>query len=705
MPPLPPIPETFKPNVGPKRIGRFFDRSRHKAEPSNTAANVKTVKKSDNSSLLKLSRGKRKAHLKSQISDPALCHAGSLPLPMLFDKKTDEDRRMSDSSIHSPVAIDFAPDHPAASKHEFGVAKPRLSPMEYARMYLVNKAQNEHQNRDPELPPPEKKWFWTPGWEKFLIIPRIPSVIKRDQRTYSLTDVEVDDGNSLTHTSLSSSPVACPRLSLHIGETGCLMPLAAKTAVVAATNNLDTIVSQNRDTTFSRQKSGRLPYTSDEMRSSPVSQPERSLTPLSELSQQTAFPTAHISNSPDTSSSSKRSTLNRQDSLPILLPRTYQPPVREYQNKVTSPGQSPNMPQFTTPRFMKVDASSPSPLPSSRLFSTREKQPLYVDDLTPDRIKSMAASIIGGTNINLAAQPNPALSPGILFGLPPSPHELVERSVRTSSLNWKQYTGSRRHSFGAEIKEHLHSRTPSSNSSTYYTRDALISPALYRQYLENDPFTDPRPNVSPSDQERLPPQQPRPDSPTLGHKHDEQDLLVERGSRVHEEQSFDLLKSYVRSKRRRLNQTNHDASSSSSGAGEAEGRDSTADCPGKNWPSSVFALNKAKSHEAFTLLPRLLPTYRQDKSPHSPPRLNSRSLSHPSRKLVKRRSISDKSTALALQTFDTASRLASAINEHDSSPAFTPSTILADCLEHRLETNKPSKISSFFSRRARKHIA
>lgn len=58
----------------------------------------------------------------------------------------------------------------------YTIAPPRLSPMEYMRRYLLNQAKKTVDNSTECLSKPAYEWFWTPNWEEFLIIPRIPQI-------------------------------------------------------------------------------------------------------------------------------------------------------------------------------------------------------------------------------------------------------------------------------------------------------------------------------------------------------------------------------------------------------------------------------------------------------------------------------------------------------------------------------------------------
>ncbi|KID75657.1 uncharacterized protein G6M90_00g047160 [Metarhizium brunneum] len=420
--------------------------------------------------------------------------------------------------------------------------------------------------------------------------------------------------------------------------------------------------------------------------------------------ERTTFHNAHVSLSQDANSPLNESTELTQGSLPILLPRTYQPPAPRFQNKAISPGQPPDTPD---PRFrlcVKIPCSDTNLSPISRLVSTSGAQhPRMEDGLRPGGIQSMCASIIGDATMeDISLRPNEAPSPGILFGPRRSPQGLADRrGLRTSSLDWKRYSSPQHHSFDARTNTPTHSRTVSSGSSTRYARDSLMSPVLYARYLENDPFTQGRHHSSSTSQEKLTLPTPIPDSPTLGHEHEESDLFADTSrDEIHEEQSFDLLKTYMRSRRNRTKHSN-DGTAPPTSANQSATKTLGSKHRGVHWYSSSFALNKVKSHEAFTLLPQPSPASNQRIHSSRPPDISTLPLNYPFRKPAKTCGISDKSTALALQIFDTTSRLASVANKRDSILSITPRPNQSCDAQKQSCVPKPSRLGSLFSRHIR----
>ncbi|PTD09047.1 hypothetical protein FCULG_00010769 [Fusarium culmorum] len=96
--------------------------------------------------------------------------------------------------------------------------------MEYARMYLLEKSAASRENRECELPRPDMQWHWTPGYKKFLIIPRIPETIQRDlvpADANSVLNTDVDEfnrGYKVPEPTEEKDLFGHMRLSLHLGE-------------------------------------------------------------------------------------------------------------------------------------------------------------------------------------------------------------------------------------------------------------------------------------------------------------------------------------------------------------------------------------------------------------------------------------------------------------------------------------------------------
>ncbi|KAM0345389.1 hypothetical protein ACHAPU_006552, partial [Fusarium lateritium] len=113
--------------------------------------------------------------------------------------------------------------------------EPRLSPMEYCRMYLVEKALSERENRQCELPKPDQKWYWTRYYKKFLIVPQIPQNIRRGfaPTTFSLAG---SDGDSVSTLTPEVDYTDLERLSLHLDHEAALLPSFTDTPLLNVTD-------------------------------------------------------------------------------------------------------------------------------------------------------------------------------------------------------------------------------------------------------------------------------------------------------------------------------------------------------------------------------------------------------------------------------------------------------------------------------------
>lgn len=112
---------------------------------------------------------------------------------------------------------------------KYDICEPRLSTMEYTRLYLVEEANAKKEKRLCELPPPKKVWLWGPRWEEFLVLPKIPSTIRRrfslnldDEKKKFMAFAPLDgdydsDADSVeTVKGTGSVPAKPPRLSLNL---------------------------------------------------------------------------------------------------------------------------------------------------------------------------------------------------------------------------------------------------------------------------------------------------------------------------------------------------------------------------------------------------------------------------------------------------------------------------------------------------------
>ncbi|KAL6412721.1 hypothetical protein AUP68_03926 [Ilyonectria robusta] len=245
VPPVPQIPEYFRANLTPKVLEKLVKRMRSRPDLAETPfpedlSSDQPQKKTSAPGTLKLGIRKRRPSTKLQISSPEpISETSSWSL-----------RSNRHSNIASTITNGSHNSRPAASRSQssqdavqpilqrdgpklkYELAKPRLSPMEYARLYLVEKALSDRENRPCELPKPTAARYWTPRWEKFLIIPRIPDVIRRDLTPRGATDGGCgSDSADLGQTDSDNESVVTlkpgtdyPRLSLHLGDLPTLSP-------------------------------------------------------------------------------------------------------------------------------------------------------------------------------------------------------------------------------------------------------------------------------------------------------------------------------------------------------------------------------------------------------------------------------------------------------------------------------------------------
>ncbi|KAG6141658.1 hypothetical protein E4U12_004517 [Claviceps purpurea] len=706
--PLPPIPEVYKSTMTPKLFGKLLERMRKESESSivsNAAAaaafTVSSVASTRDRNASKQNsearphaakssqqRNKRKgSSLKSQISDPTLNRVGSFPLGLSLHQGPPGPAFEDSPSMESmPSPVGTFPDSATGSCHDqsrrldtsfqFTLAPPRLSPMEYVRIYMLHQADAQRSGQKCLLPAPQKQWFWTPKWEEFLIIPRIPPAIKRgglpeyksprEDWTFSVQSPRCFE--------LTASPfghvrpiTGCPRLSLHLGGLITLMPSVMNLTSLGMSRAVDSYELGSISRTTSRRPS----MSSDSRRTS--------LTTLAENEAWTPSPwedfvPGFFANA-DTHSArqlSRASLAVRRE-----LSAHSDPRARDTLSHTCSDDLSPPINGSIPPAFKAFIDSSESLHPLPLFFGNRSAQntnhivsstvqckPLKVEDgLTPGRIQSVVASLMdeGDDGTDSDASPSTLAcehSPGILLTSSQSGSGtgndimIDQRScpIETTPATRKSQ-GTRRHSLDPHTPIHSHTRHASLESVLDQTAHSLISPSISSSScFFDDPFFDPRNDLPPwsiSPQQPHPqtPHTPIPDSPTLG----QGEVNVSNDSNRHTgDTSADRASPPLQSHQPRTSdRTGHTA---------------------RHGYSSSFALNRAKSHEAFTLLPRLSSSRNYDTrrgaveedSRQIPPRLG-RSAEAPIRG---GRTVSDRTTALALRDHDTASRLTSAVVSH-----------------------------------------
>lgn len=201
------------------------------------------------------SRKRRNQKLKSQISNPTLAKPIMFPLidpsTVTTDISTNHGKYSGSEQIAALAWLhNFQSPSTNQSKYKFHVAKPRLSPLEYTRLFLLSYAEAERSGVPCELPRPAKVWCWTPGWEKFLIIPKVPVNIKDRQSSTSQQAREVDSvskENTRSSEKFGSKSTDCPRLSLHLGAFTGLLPSVTDLSSLNSVSTSMNVESQEPD--------------------------------------------------------------------------------------------------------------------------------------------------------------------------------------------------------------------------------------------------------------------------------------------------------------------------------------------------------------------------------------------------------------------------------------------------------------------------
>ncbi|KAG5939325.1 hypothetical protein E4U53_007841, partial [Claviceps sorghi] len=690
LPPLPLIPEAFKSATTPKLLGKLLERIRKEPEfliTTNAAVastrDVDACKRSSGSSTSAAARSshrrKRKvSSLKSQISDPTLNHAGSLPLGFSFHQRPGArfEESPSRESILPPVLVT---DWAAAPRYQdpgqgcldtsfaFTLAPPRLSPMEYVRMYMLHQVETQRNNHKCLLPAPHKQFFWTPKWEQFLIVPRIPRIIKRcDSPEDSRCGEWSDSSVRRPRLSDSAAPLnppqpmtGCPRLSLHLGGLTTLMPSVMNLNSLGMGGAVD---SHDSGSSVPSQRSRRHSMSSDGKRTSLMTLAENETWTPSSWDDVPSFFARSKRQSALLHGLSDKSQTGQHGFSTCSGRRVDQTLSATRSNSSSIDGSA------SRALLHQLESLQPLPLFSRNhtshhnthmVSSTVGSKSLMVDGLTPERIRSIAASPTDGGDTGSASSRSTLAcghSPGILFtscrgsGVGDDPGQrqraVVTDLTRRSQPCSPRLSDSRCDSVQVHRPVSSHTRHGSLETVLGQASQCLISPSISSSSLFEEPLLESHHDLaSLSSSQQHHPQTPRtpvPDSPTLG----QEKIIVasepvrRTGNACIDEAPPPLPSHLARTFDRRE-------------ATALQGYVS----------SSSFALNRAKSHEAFTLLPRL-PEPRNSKTRIA---REQDQVSHPARGVenkVRARAVSDRATALALRDHDTASRLASAVVSH-----------------------------------------
>ncbi|KAL7910685.1 hypothetical protein GGI35DRAFT_478105 [Trichoderma velutinum] len=238
VPPTPDIPESMKATITRTSL-RLLQRMRSQPEMQQfpQIASILASKKARSSTkLAKPSTRPKAAH--GQIRDSFYLRTSSFPEASIRSSQHSlyTQRAPSTQSVDRAGAMGrqdgtAAQEQASLSKPEirYSMCQPRLSNMEYTRLYLVEEANAKKEKRACELPPPRKVWLWGPRWEEFLVLPKLPASIRRrfslnsgDEEKKPLNLEPLGQGHDSDADSVetvkgkSSVPAKPPRLSLNL---------------------------------------------------------------------------------------------------------------------------------------------------------------------------------------------------------------------------------------------------------------------------------------------------------------------------------------------------------------------------------------------------------------------------------------------------------------------------------------------------------
>lgn len=289
MPPLPSIPEALHPNLTSSNFGKIVRRIRSRS--SLATRNISTIDTAAQSApdAAELTKTPRKLKIsfrrgtKSIISSPELQPDHDTPLHF---ELANTDLPFSTSAQNAPtsrrqsIVGPYETGYPGVNKLEKGpvqwkVAPPRLSPMEFARSHLIQAALERRLNKTPSSRL-TKLWFWTPGWETFLVLPskqmpsnKTPAQGVWHENTPSLgfkiktTEVTLTEPQDTLQVETDRrSFLSCPRLSLNLGSFAMQFPSMLNLMTLDGIHTLISLSSSTKsgsppDTGENRRPSGR----------------------------------------------------------------------------------------------------------------------------------------------------------------------------------------------------------------------------------------------------------------------------------------------------------------------------------------------------------------------------------------------------------------------------------------------------------------
>ncbi|KAH6605779.1 hypothetical protein Trco_004932 [Trichoderma cornu-damae] len=247
VPPTPDIPESMRSTI--TRTGlKFLQRMRSQPEIQSDASSSSKVPQIATASAGNKARSSTKLvkqpvrHRASQgqVRDSFYLRTSSLPEASirnsqqgLHGQRSSYAQSSENASTMGRQELNSAQGEGSSSLRKpevtYSMCQPRLSAMEYTRLYLVEEANAKKEKRLCELPPPKKVWLWGPRWEEFLVLPKIPSTIKRrfslnlsDEERKSMALEPLGGGHDSDADSIetvkgtTSVPAKPPRLSLNL---------------------------------------------------------------------------------------------------------------------------------------------------------------------------------------------------------------------------------------------------------------------------------------------------------------------------------------------------------------------------------------------------------------------------------------------------------------------------------------------------------
>lgn len=249
VPPTPDIPESMKSTITRSGL-KFLQRMRSQSDIQSTGPNSSkfpqiaavfaSSKAKSTTKLVKQPARPRASQnqLRSQSRESVSLRTSSFPEVSirssqygLYSQNGPYTQSTENASVMGRQENNAAEGSSSLRKPEvkYSMCQPRLSTMEYTRLYLVEEANAKKEKRVCELPPPKKVWLWGPRWEEFLVLPKIPATIRRrfslnlsDEQKKAMTLESLGDGHDSdadsveTIKGMTSLPAKPPRLSLNL---------------------------------------------------------------------------------------------------------------------------------------------------------------------------------------------------------------------------------------------------------------------------------------------------------------------------------------------------------------------------------------------------------------------------------------------------------------------------------------------------------